>query len=148
MNSRLDELQAAILNVKLRHLDSDNARRRAIARRYDSAFEHLPMVLPIERDGTEHVFHQYVIRISGRDHARIRLREQGIETAVHYPLPVHLQDAYRGRLAMAPSKLAVTEALAGEILSLPIYPQLDEESVSRVVEAVCGVLSSAQVEAP
>lgn len=106
------------------------------------------MVLPSERAGTHHVFHQHVIRVRDRDSIRIRLREQGIDTALHYPLPVHLQDVYRGRLAMVPSKLADTEALAGEILSLPIYPQLEEGSVTRVIEAVCGVLSSAQVEAP
>jgi len=142
MNSRLDELQAAILRVKLRHLDSDNARRRAIARAYDLGFEHLPVVLPARRGETEHVFHQYVIRIADRDRVRIRLQERGIETALHYPLPVHLQPGYRERLATGPSKLAVTESLASEILSLPMFPQLEESSVRRIVHAVRDVLST------
>lgn len=129
MNSRLDEVQAAILNVKLRHLDDDNARRQAIARSYDSGLKQLAAILPVRRADTNHVFHQYVIKVPDRDNIRDRLRDRGIETALHYPLPVHMQDAYRGRFAVGPAKLANTEALAHRIL--PAYVPSTGRAVGR-----------------
>ncbi len=137
LNSRLDELQAAILRVKLRYLDEDNASRRRIAGLYDSLLTGTGLVLPRGRAGAEHVYHQYVIRSRERDALRRHLRERGIGTLVHYPVPVHLQPAY----AASPGegrRLPHTEKVAGEILSLPIYPELDEESVRRVCAEIAG----------
>ena len=136
MNTRLDELQAAILRVKLRRLDEANARRRAIARAYAEGLDGLPLARPGEGAGETCVWHQYVIRCDDRDGLRARLGEAGVGTAIHYPAPVHLQDAYAGRLPLGPGGLPVTEQLAGEILSLPIYPELGDDAVGKVIEAV------------
>ena len=135
MNSRLDEIQAAILRAKLPHLSEDNARRRAIAARYDAGLAGSAVRTPIVRAGCEHVFHQYVVRTPRRDDLLASLRERGISTAIHYPVPVHLQPAYAGRLPR-PVELPITEMIAGEILSLPIFPSLSDREVDRVIEAV------------
>jgi dTDP-4-amino-4,6-dideoxygalactose transaminase len=132
VNSRLDELQAAILRVKLAHLDAQNARRRAIAAAYDTALHALGIAPPARRAGAEHVFHLYVLRVADRPAVQARLREAGIGTGVHYPQPVHLQPAYRGRIALGPSGCAETEAAAREVLSLPLYPELTDAEVERV----------------
>jgi dTDP-4-amino-4,6-dideoxygalactose transaminase len=139
MNSRLAELQAAILRVKLGALDADNARRASIAAAYDAALADLPLRLPARRPGASHVFHQYVIRSPERDRLRAALTERGIGTNIHYPTPVHLQPAYRGRLAIGRGGLAESERAARDVLSLPIYPQLDDEQVARVVAALRGI---------
>lgn len=136
MNSRLDELQAAILRVKLARLAADNDRRRAIAHIYDAGLEGLPLQTPAERAGAFHVYHQYVVRTDVRDRLRARLLERNISSGVHYPMPVHLQPAYQGRLAIGPLGLATTESLASRILSLPMFPQLDLDAASRVVDAI------------
>ena len=141
VNSRLDPVQAAILLVKLGALMPGNERRRAIAARYDAGLAGLPVVVPGRRPDSIHVFHQYVIRLPGRDALRERLRMAGIGTGIHYPVPVHLQPAYQGRLAAGPSGLGVTERAAGQILSLPIYPQLCDQAVDRVVAEIRGFLS-------
>jgi dTDP-4-amino-4,6-dideoxygalactose transaminase len=133
MNSRLDELQAAILRVKLMRLTADNARRVALAARYDAGLIGLTVVPPGRDRRADHVYHQYVVRSAGRDALRARLQQAGIGTNIHYPVPVHLQPAYRGRIATGPSGMAHTELAAGEILSLPMYPQLDEAAVGRVI---------------
>jgi dTDP-4-amino-4,6-dideoxygalactose transaminase len=135
-NSRLDELQAAMLRVKLTALDADNARRGAIADAYDRDLAGLPLILPWRRTDASHVFHQYVIRSSARDALRERLKRAGIGTNIHYPVPVHLQLAYEGRLAQGPSGLRESERAARDVLSLPMYPQLDAAAVARVVAAV------------
>jgi dTDP-4-amino-4,6-dideoxygalactose transaminase len=140
VNSRLDELQAAILRVKLPHLAADNARRAAIAVRYDAGLAGLDLVLPARAAGRSHVFHQYVVRSRRRDALREALQAAGIGTNVHYPVPVHLQPAYRDRTALGPSGLAETELAAGEILSLPMYPQLDDAQVERTIAAVRAAL--------
>jgi dTDP-4-amino-4,6-dideoxygalactose transaminase len=136
INSRLDSLQAAVLGVKLTTLAADNARRQAIADRYDAGLADLPLVRPSRRPEATHVFHQYVIRLAERDPLRDRLRAAGISTGIHYPMPVHLQPAYSGRLACGPSGLGVTERAATQILSLPMYPQLRDATVDRVVEEI------------
>jgi dTDP-4-amino-4,6-dideoxygalactose transaminase len=136
INSRLDSIQAAILGVKLAILDRDNARRRAIADRYDAGLADLPLALPARRAEATHVFHQYVVRLAERDALRASLRNAGIGTGIHYPVPVHLQPAYSGRLASGPSGLGLTERAAPQILSLPIYPQLADEAVERVIAAI------------
>jgi dTDP-4-amino-4,6-dideoxygalactose transaminase len=136
INSRLDAIQAAILRVRLDFLGTDNARRQAIAERYDQSFGGLPLAVPARRPGTTHVFHQYVIRLAERDQLRAHLRAAGIGTGVHYPVPVHRQPAYSGRLASGPSGLGVTARAAPQILSLPIYPQLPDNAVDQVIGAV------------
>ncbi len=133
-NSRLDELQAAILRVKLHDLDADNERRRALAAIYD---EELPNAVwkPRSLPDSRHVYHLYVIRHPQRDRLAAHLRAKGIGTGVHYPVPIHLQPAYRGRLGDAGS-LPETERAAGEVLSLPMYPELTRDQVRRVAEAI------------
>jgi hypothetical protein len=133
MNSRLDELQAAVLRVKLPHLDAANARRREIARAYDAV---LGARAPRRRRGSECVYHLYVVRVVDRDAVQARLRERGVGTGVHYPVPVHSQPAYAGRVALGPSRCVETERAAGEVLSLPLYPELTAAEVA----LVCGVL--------
>jgi dTDP-4-amino-4,6-dideoxygalactose transaminase len=133
-NTRLDELQAAILRVKLRYLDEDNARRRALAAIYDEQLAGV-VTLPIELENTRHVYHLYVIRHPQRDALMSYLRERGIGTAIHYPVPIHLQPAYRGRLGDAGS-LSETEKAAREIVSLPMYPELSAEEVQMVTQAI------------
>jgi dTDP-4-amino-4,6-dideoxygalactose transaminase len=132
-NSRLDELQAAILRVKLQFLDEDNNRRREIATLYDELLADSDLILPRRRADGTHVFHLYVVRSAARDELLVRLRGNSIEPAIHYPLPVHSQPAYRGRLAA--HDLANTERVAREILSLPIYPELTNAEVEKVAAA-------------
>ena len=136
INTRLDPIQAAVLGVKLGALPADNARRQAIAARYDAGLDGLPLGLPQRRPEATHVFHQYVIRVAGRDALREWLRAAGIGTGIHYPVPVHLQPAYRGRLAAGPHGLGVSERLAPQILSLPIFPQLADADVDRVIAEI------------
>lgn len=133
INTRLDPLQAAILNAKLDGLAADNARRQAIAARYDTGLAGLPLKLPARRDGATHVFHQYVIRTAQRDRLREHLGKARIGTGIHYPLPVHLHPAYRGRVPVGPTGLCNSEKVAREILSLPMYPQLTDTAVERVI---------------
>jgi dTDP-4-amino-4,6-dideoxygalactose transaminase len=140
MNTRLDELQAAILRVKLTRLGSDNARRRAIADRYDEGLRGLDLTTPRRDPRAQHVFHQYVVRSRCRDALRAALEAAGIGTNIHYPMPVHLQPAYQGRVATGPSGMRETEAAAAEILSLPMYPQLTDGDVDRVLAAIATAL--------
>lgn len=135
-NSRLDEIQAAILRVKLRHLDADNARRRSIARIYSEALSNTPLILPKENPDGEHVYHQYVIRSHERDSLQADLRRVGIGSLIHYPLPVHLQPAYKERLPMDPAGLPNTEEIGPQILSLPMYPQMTGQQVERVIDSI------------
>jgi len=131
MNSRLDELQAAILRVKLRYLDQENGRRQEIAHSYHTVLAETPLLLPQVRLGATHVYHQYVVRSRKRDQLQSFLKAHGIGAMVHYPVPVHLQPAYRGRVTLA-NRLAGTEAICREILSLPMYPQMTDLDVERV----------------
>lgn len=134
-NSRLDEVQAAVLRVKLRYLEAENARRRALAQRYTALLAGCTVVPPAERPDARHVYHLYVIRSSRRDDLRQALHSRGIITGIHYPVPVHLQPAYR-HLHPGPDTLPVTERLAGEVLSLPLYPELNEAQVETVAQAI------------
>jgi dTDP-4-amino-4,6-dideoxygalactose transaminase len=136
VNSRLDEMQAAILRVKLRYLDAQNARRQAIADAYDAALRGTSLAPPARRDGVGHVFHLYVLRTPERAALQARLREAGIGTGVHYPSPVHLQRAYHGRVVLGPSHCRVTELAAEQVLSLPIYPELTDDQVTQVCEVL------------
>jgi len=134
-NSRLDELQAAVLRVKLKYLDADNAVRARLATTYNQLLADEDLRLPAERPESNHVYHQYVIRTKRRDELRAFLKERGIGTLVHYPVPVHLQPAYRGRLPGG-DDLPETERVAREVLSLPMYPELAESDVKSVAEAI------------
>jgi dTDP-4-amino-4,6-dideoxygalactose transaminase len=136
INTRLDPIQAAVLSVKLPRLRADNERRQAIATRYDEGLSGLPIGLPRRRADTSHVFHQYVIRSKDRDRLREHLRAGSIGTGIHYPVPVHLHPAYRSRVALGPTGLRNSEKAAGEILSLPIYPQLADDAVDRVIAEI------------
>ena len=137
-NGRMDELQAAVLRVKLRTLHADNDRRRAIAAQYGESLAGLRgITLPLEQPGRRSVWHQYVVRCAGntRDAVAAGLLAGGVQTLVHYPVPIHLQPAYANRgLAVGPMK--ETERAAGEVLSLPIFPQLASEAVARVCEVL------------
>ena len=135
LNSRLDELQAAVLRAKLGHLDADNEARRRIAVRYDDGLRDTGLTLPVRRADTEHVFHLYVVRSPRRDELQAALKERGVGTLVHYPVPVHLQPAYRGRLPGSDA-LPETERAAREVLSLPMYPELTDGEVARVIAEV------------
>jgi dTDP-4-amino-4,6-dideoxygalactose transaminase len=135
LNSRLDSLQAAILSVKLPRLDADNDRRRAIAARYSAGLATLGLVLPTSGRGVDQVFHQYVIRTPGRDELATFLASRSILTGIHYPVPVHLQPAYSER-QLTFGDLPQTETLCREILSLPMFPQLADGDVDRVIAAV------------
>jgi dTDP-4-amino-4,6-dideoxygalactose transaminase len=133
-NSRLDEIQAAILRIKLRHLDKDNAKRRAIATQYSGLLGDA-VKTPVIRNGAEHVFHLYVTRTGRRQQLMDYLKILGIHAAIHYPMPIHLQPAYKGRIRTARS-MAVTEALAAEVVSLPIYPELPMDTGREVASAI------------
>jgi dTDP-4-amino-4,6-dideoxygalactose transaminase len=136
VNSRLDEVQAAILRVKLTALDAGNARRRAIAAAYDAALAGGPIAPPVRRAGAEHVFHQYVLRCEDRGAVQAALKAQGIGTGVHYPVPVHLQAAYKDRIALGPAGCAETAKAAQEVLSVPMYPELSDAQVERICAAL------------
>lgn len=135
-NSRLDTLQAAALDVKLRFLDDGNARRRAVAARYGEELAGVgDLALPRVREGAEHVFHLYVVQTGRRDELQRHLKEQGVECLIHYPVPVHLQKAYSSA-GWQPGDFPVTEKLAGRILSLPMSPVMTAEQIEGVVRAV------------
>jgi dTDP-4-amino-4,6-dideoxygalactose transaminase len=140
INSRLDELQAAILSVKLPHLDVWNRRRRQIAALYTAGLADLPLQTPVETPTGEHVYHLYVIRAAERDRLQAFLAGRGIQTLIHYPVPAHLQPAY-AHLGGAAGRLPETERVAQTILSLPIYPQLSDEEAGRIVGAIRGFYS-------
>ncbi len=135
-NSRLDSLQAAILRVKLRHLERWNAERAERAALYSAALEGLPgIVLPREREGARSAWHLYTVRCRERDELAAHLRARGIGTAVHYPRPIHLQPAMAAAAGRA-GDLPVSEQLAREVLCLPLYAELPREDVERVAREV------------
>ena len=142
MNSRLDALQAAILRVKLRHLEGWTQQREARAERYREMFHragitgkvHLPAAPPA---GSRHVYNQFTIRCSERDALREHLRQRGIPTEIYYPLPLHLQPAF-SYLGYKPGQLPVAEAASQEALSLPAYPELQESDQERIVGEIAG----------
>jgi dTDP-4-amino-4,6-dideoxygalactose transaminase len=134
-NSRLDEIQAAVLRVKLRHLAAWTERRRAIAARYRQGLAGLGIGLPAERPGTRHCYHQFTVRVADRDAVQRRMAALGVSTAVYYPLPLHLQPLYR-ELGYRVGDFPEAERAAREVLCLPIYPELTEAQVDEVVVAV------------
>lgn len=133
-NYRMDGIQGAILRVKLRHLDAWTEARRARAADYHAALAGAA-VTPAEAPDCRHVYHVYAVRVANRDAMRTQLQTEGIQTGVHYPIPVHLQPAYRS-LGYRAGDLPVAESTAGEVLSLPMYPELTREQVGVVAAAV------------
>ena len=133
-NSRLDELQAAILRIKLKNLDVDNNRRHKLANIYQNELNELPLQLPRVRNDSNHVFHLFVIKTDQRDKLMGHLRENGMQSTIQYPVPVHQQDFYIKTLG--DYSLPVTEKSAGSILSLPMYPELDEADQKQVVDVL------------
>lgn len=133
-NSRLDEIQAAILNVKLQHLDEWNERRRKIAKLYNELLGRSNVTTPVEVNGNKHVYYTYVIRSRIRDRLQKYLLENNIQTQIHYPIPVHKQNAY---LALGfYENLPITEEASRDILSLPIYPELRDEEIILISETI------------
>lgn len=133
-NSRLDTVQAAILNVKLRHLDDWNAARRAHAAMYSDSLAD-DFIVPALDPRSEHIFHLYVVRTRNRDELQKHLNGLGIQTGIHYPIPIHLQEAYRD-LGLGKGSFPVTEKLADEIVSLPMFPELSHQQIELVLEAL------------
>jgi dTDP-4-amino-4,6-dideoxygalactose transaminase len=134
-NHRLDTIQAAVLKVKLPHLDDWNASRRRAAATYADLLADLPVTTPTTADYAEHIFHLYVIRVSDREPLMEHLKEMGIATGLHYPIPIHLQPAY-AELGYKRGDFPVTEAYAETIMSLPIFPELDDDKAAYVAGAV------------
>jgi dTDP-4-amino-4,6-dideoxygalactose transaminase len=134
VNSRLDTLQAAVLAAKLPHLDEWNAARRRAARQYQLLLEATGTASAVEESQVEHVYHLFVIAVERRDELQYHLAQQGIETGIHYPIPIHHQGVYKalGRGGHFP----IVERLAGRILSLPMYAELTDEQVARVAGAI------------
>jgi dTDP-4-amino-4,6-dideoxygalactose transaminase len=140
-NRRLDTLQAAVLRVKLRHLDGWNSQRRQVAATYHWLLEASGLELPVPVSYAEHVYHLYVVQSPHRDTIRKALEEEGIASGIHYPLPIHLQQAYR-EMGRGPGSFPVSEQIAPRLLSLPMYPELTEEQVGRVAGAVLRAVSA------
>ena len=135
LNSRLDELQAAILRVKLQHLDEWNAKRKQLALRYQDLLRDTGLTLPSHLKHSLPVNHLYVVRSPERDSLRAFLSDKGIQTLIHYPQPVHLQPAY-SNLGYKPGSLPCSEAAAREVLSLPLYPEMSEDMVEMVCRGI------------
>jgi dTDP-4-amino-4,6-dideoxygalactose transaminase len=134
-NSRLDEIQAAVLNVKFKRIDTYNENRRKNAVLYNSYLAAPAIQTPVESGDCRHVYHQYTIRLKDRDAVKKRLDDAKMSSMIYYPVPLHLQSAYKD-LGMKPGSLPVSEQAAGEVLSLPMYPELTVEQIKTVADAV------------
>lgn len=135
MNTRLDEIQASILRVKLRALDDSNERRRLLAAMYDTLLADSPLKLPMISFDSIHVFHQYVVRSKHRDDLRSYLQENGVSALIHYPMPIHLQPAYQ-KIYGGVGAFPITEQSSCEVLSLPLHPGSTCQEVERVADLV------------
>ncbi|HEY9824424.1 MAG TPA: DegT/DnrJ/EryC1/StrS family aminotransferase, partial [Stenomitos sp.] len=151
MNSRLDSIQAAILDVKLRHLDAWNRQRQTVAQQYHELLEHLPdLVLPTAHPNADAVWNQYTVRVRDsaqtvgsdlyRDRIRQELQQQGIQTMVYYPIPLHLQPVYT-HLKYQPGQLPLAEQAAAEVLALPMFPELTFEEQAQIRDSLKEVLT-------
>jgi dTDP-4-amino-4,6-dideoxygalactose transaminase len=148
LNSRLDPLQAAILCAKLPHLDADNMRRVAIAKRYESGLAGLPIATPRQRAGTQHVYHLYVVTSAQRDRMVAHLCDRQIGCAIHYPVPVHRQPGYAERAILPRRGLPVTDEICRQVLSLPMYPELSDDNIDEVVASICDANTKTPPNAP
>jgi len=135
-NSRLDEIQAAILNTKLNWLAENNLRRRRIAETYRQGLADLPLHLPVESPGYFHTYHQFVIRYEKREELRKYLEKRGIIAGVLYPVPIHLQPGYKDRVEIGAGGMEVTETICRQILCLPIYPELTDEQIGEIIGCI------------
>jgi dTDP-4-amino-4,6-dideoxygalactose transaminase len=136
---RIDALQAAILSVKLRYLEDWNVARRRHAQHYRVLLAGLDVELPVEKENTQHVYHLFVVRVAQRDAVLEKLKAQGVEAGVHYPIPLHLQPAYQ-YLGYEKGDFPATEKVAGTVLSLPMYPELADAQIEYVVEALTAAI--------
>jgi dTDP-4-amino-4,6-dideoxygalactose transaminase len=142
VNSRLDGLQAAILRVKLRHLDEWNESRRRLADYYMERLSFPDLVLPVVSESAQPVWHLFVVRSGERDRLQGQLKSEGVATGVHYPVPLHVQPAYE-YMAIPRGTLPITERVAKEVVSLPMFPELTEEHIDSVCSALAGVYAEA-----
>jgi dTDP-4-amino-4,6-dideoxygalactose transaminase len=140
-NYRMEGLQGAILQVKLRHLDGWTEARRAIVAKYNQLLQDSDVVLPAEMPWARHVYHLYTLRASNRDALQSALLKEGIQTGVHYATPVHLQPAYAD-LGYGPNSLPESEKAAKEVLSLPLYPELTDDQIHSVAQALMGIAAA------
>ncbi len=134
-NNRLDAIQAAVLRVKLKHLDKWNEKRRKNAQLYNELLGNDDVKVPIEENGNKHIYHLYVIRAKQRDKLAEFLNGRGISTGIHYPVPIHLQRAYE-ELKLGKGSFPITEKYAGEILSLPMFAELEDEEIKYITDAI------------
>ena len=134
-NYRLEEIQAAVLRVKLRHLEKWNEMRRNNAKIYNDALKGCDVVLPLERPYNKHVYHLYVIRAKNRQKLAEHLNSKGIQTGVHYSMPIHLQEAF-SYLNCRKGSLPVAESFSDYILTLPMYPELRHEQIEFIVKSI------------
>lgn len=134
-NSRLDELQAGILNIKINYIDAWNEERRNIANRYINSIKNTKIILPHIQKGTNPVWHQFIIRTKERNRLKDYLAENGIQTMIHYPIPIHKQEAYK-EYYVEKDNVLISEIIAEEILSLPIYPGLKEEEIKYIIDII------------
>lgn len=141
LNSRMDEIQAAILLAKLRFLDVWNKRRKTIADLYIREWKHLEIKLPVPASFNEHAYHLFVIRTRTRDNIQSLLEKKGIQTLIHYPIPVHLQNSHRECSSQA-KWLHQTEKCSKEILSIPLYPELDDHQIEYIVQEVKNIVTA------
>ena len=139
-NYRADSIQTAILRVKLKHLANWNEKRRTNAKKYNSLLKDLPLITPKEMPYAKHVYHLYVIRGKKRDELSKWLNSKGIDTGVHYPIPLHLQPAYK-YLGIAKGSLPVAEEFCSQALSLPMFPELKEEQIELIAKKIKNFLS-------
>ena len=136
INSRIDEIQAAVLNVKIKKLDTNNIRRREIANLYNKKLSGLDIQLPNERNNTSHVYHLYVAKVNNRDEFMSFLEQQNINLGIHYPNAVHQNKGYLKKINTQETTLSNTEKLIKNIVSLPMYPELIDEEVDLVISAI------------
>jgi dTDP-4-amino-4,6-dideoxygalactose transaminase len=146
VNSRLDEIQAAILRVKLPHLDTWIARRRAIAQRYNEAFAQAGIAVPLDPPEGRHVYHQYTIRVADRENAQEELQRAGVQTMVYYPVPLHLQKVH-AHLGLGEGAFPHSERAAKEVLSIPMFPELQPDAQATVIAAVGRIVARGEVVA-
>ncbi|MGC8624987.1 MAG: DegT/DnrJ/EryC1/StrS family aminotransferase [Phycisphaerae bacterium] len=140
-NFRLDGIQCAVLNVKLKYLDKWNNRRRQIAAWYSSRFKNTDVLAPAEIPGTHHVYHQYVVRVPRRDAVKEYLQKHGIGSAIYYPRPLHLQECFRD-LGYQEGALPAAEQACREVLALPVFPELTDGQIQRVADILLGYFTS------
>jgi len=134
-NCRLDTLQAAILRVKLKYISSWNEARRNHASSYRKLLQNTDIILPTEQKDNKHIYHIFAVRVANRDNLLNKLKNEGIGAGIHYPIPLHLQPAYR-YLGYKAGDFPITEKCAREIISLPMYPELDAVKIKKIAEAI------------